>query len=93
MTCLACGDCCNRMSPFTHGKCPNVVESKPTVFVCGIYNSRPEECVKHDYPCHVCPVGLNTLGITDPEAMRQRADLAWGEQTERRVFRTTKATP
>lgn len=80
MICLACGDCCNRMSPITHARCPHVMEPVPTVFVCGAYDARPRECQDHDFPARVCPVGMMTLHIDSAEAMRQRADLAWEHQ-------------
>lgn len=76
MICLACGDCCNRMSPLTHGKCPHVLEIEASFFVCKVYPFRPKECVDHNFPSHVCPIGLSVLGICDSETMRIRADRA-----------------
>lgn len=75
MKCLACGDCCNRMSPRTGGKCDRVVELEPSVFVCGDYMNRPEQCVSHDFPCPVCPVGMNTLGIRETSEIELRLEL------------------
>ena len=62
------------MSPLSAPEpCPNLVV-KGTFHFCGDYEHRPEECVNHDFPAHVCPIGAGMLDIRDAEAMRQRVD-------------------
>ena len=74
MYCLHCGDCCRRMSPLSAPEpCPHLVERGTFVF-CGIYDRRPEECRKHDFPARVCPVGASMLDLPTTDALRKRID-------------------
>jgi len=75
MYCLHCGDCCKRMSPITGNgdPCPDLIEEGSFVF-CGRYKSRPIECECHDFPSRFCPIGLDILGISDIEKIRQRLE-------------------
>lgn len=77
MRCLHCGDCCLRMSPISAPEpCPNIVVIG-TFYLCGSYSTRPEECVNHSFPSSNCPIGLEKLGINEPEVMRRRVDQGW----------------
>ena len=64
MYCLACGDCCKRMSPLSSANvpCPKLV-MEGDIAVCSDYEHRPEECVRHDFPARICPIGMSVLGI------------------------------
>ena len=74
MYCLHCGDCCKRMSPLSAPEpCPHLIECCTWVF-CGIYDRRPEECRKHDFPARVCPVGASMLDLPTTDALRKRID-------------------
>lgn len=76
MNCLHCGDCCNRFSPLTndeHRPCPKVKQDG-TFFFCGDYENRPERCYKHKFDCRFCPVGMDTLGLKDPQAAYMRIE-------------------
>ncbi len=74
MYCLHCGDCCRRMSPLSAPEpCPHLIERGTFVF-CGIYDRRPEECRKHDFPARVCPVGASMLDLPTTDALRKRID-------------------
>lgn len=74
MYCLHCGDCCKRMSPLSAPEpCPHLIECCTFVF-CGIYDRRPEECRKHDFPARVCPVGASMLDLPTTDALRKRID-------------------
>ena len=74
MYCLHCGDCCKRMSPLSAPEpCPKLVEVEGFC-LCGDYERRPDQCVNHDFPSHVCPVGWTVLGICSTEDMRLRVD-------------------
>lgn len=74
MHCLHCGDCCLRMSPLSAPEpCPHI-DQRGDFYFCGCYEKRPEDCVNHRFPSHVCPIGAGKLNISDPEEMRQRLD-------------------
>ena len=80
MYCLYCGDCCKRMSPISQPEpCPHLIEQDTFVF-CGIYDGRPIECQKHEYPSRFCPIGMSVLGFTYPkdvDRIRDRIDVGW----------------
>jgi hypothetical protein len=74
MYCLHCGYCCKRMSPLSAPEpCPHLIERGTFVF-CGIYDRRPEECRKHDFPARACPIGASMLDLTTSDALRKRID-------------------
>ena len=78
MDCLHCGDCCLRMSPINHGRCPIVVQ-KGTFYLCGDYKHRPVECKNHQFPARWCPIGMDVLKLHYPDDLdkiRQRIDYA-----------------
>lgn len=78
MECLACGDCCKKMCPLSPGEpCKHLVEKKETIFLCSIYDKRPEQCRKHDFPYSVCPIGMNVLKIETPAAKHKRIDTVY----------------
>jgi hypothetical protein len=79
MECLACGDCCRRMSPLspdTDGlnrePCKHL-EFDGDVAICRCYESRPQECRDHCFPAHICPIGMSELGLTTLEDAEARA--------------------
>ena len=77
MNCLYCGDCCLRMSPLNHGRCPLVIE-QDTYYFCSNYEARPKECMNHDYPVRFCPIGMSKLKLHYPEDLekiRERIDI------------------
>ena len=58
MICLQCGDCCTRFEIIELDKpagvrCKHLTNDNK----CSIYNTRPEVCMKHDYPFTICPIG------------------------------------
>jgi hypothetical protein len=82
--CLHCGDCCKRMSPISNPlPCPLLVEVKG-FYLCGDYAHRPPECRNHKYDTRFCPVGMDVLGLTDPDAVRQRIETGWELCQQRR---------
>jgi hypothetical protein len=75
--CLACGDCCKRMSPLSTDTCPHLVEQSG-VYSCSSYEKRPEQCINHTFHgARFCPVGTSVLGITTRDAMSQRIDMLY----------------
>ncbi|SMF95685.1 hypothetical protein SAMN02949497_3059 [Methylomagnum ishizawai] len=77
MNCLHCGDCCLRMSPISAPEpCPHLVISG-TFYFCGIYDRRPDECRNHSFPSRHCPIGVEKLGLTDPQKIAIRIDAGW----------------
>ena len=77
MNCLHCGDCCLRMSPIsTPDPCPHLIQDG-TFYFCGIYDRRPNECYKHDFPFRFCPIGMSKMGLDTPEKVAQRIDDGW----------------
>lgn len=77
MQCLACGDCCRRMSPISNPHpCPHLIWVGD-IAGCLIYDERPPECAKHDFPANYCPVGMSVLKITTPEALSLRIDTVY----------------
>lgn len=77
MYCLSCGDCCRRMSPLSApDPCPHL-EQIGDIYLCAIYERRPEVCANHRFPAHICPIGTDVLKITDIEQVRRRVDAAW----------------
>lgn len=67
MFCLACGDCCIRMSPFTDEidklPCP-YLEMHGNIAHCTNYEHRPEACINHSFPGNKCPIGMDVLKLT-----------------------------
>lgn len=76
MYCLYCGDCCKRMSPISEGQCPHLTQHKNFVF-CSKYESRPQQCQKHEYPSRFCPIGIDLLKLKNIDAIRERIDDGW----------------
>ena len=86
MECLACGDCCKRMSPlspepadgWTTEPCP-LLEMHGDIAHCARYQERPGECAAHGFPARVCPIGLSVLGLSMevPEEVQRRAYLVY----------------
>jgi hypothetical protein len=75
MECLACGDCCKRMSPLTNSEktpCPRLVMNEDIAH-CARYADRPKECASHDFPARICPIGMSVLKLTTSEAVQARA--------------------
>jgi len=65
------------MSPISSPEpCPHL-KQVDTFYFCKIYDSRPDRCVKHDYPSHICPVGLEKLKLNDSEKIRIRLDTGY----------------
>ena len=81
MDCLHCGWCCRKLSPLSAPHpCPHIIEKEEDgqVFVfCGIYRKRPDQCVAHDFPTRVCPIGANSLDLPTPEHLRKRIDTGY----------------
>ena len=74
MYCLHCGDCCLRMSPlYAPEPCQHIVRHENFIF-CKIYDKRPVECKKHDFPYHICPIGMEKLNLQNMDAVRKRID-------------------
>ncbi len=73
MICLHCGDCCLRMSPKTHSKCPDVIQIGDFYF-CNDYENRPKECINHSFPYKYCPLGIVICGLETVEDLHQRMD-------------------
>lgn len=74
--CLYCGDCCKRFSPlapFAGEPCPHLVEIGD-MCLCSVYERRPDECKKHDFPFRFCPIGMDILGLRDPIKIGRRID-------------------
>jgi Fe-S-cluster containining protein len=70
--CLHCGDCCLRMSPFDSPNPCRYLIQKDNFYFCAIYDRRPEECRKHDFPAVLCPIGASKLNINSiPEAIKR----------------------
>jgi hypothetical protein len=77
MECLACGDCCKRMSPLSNpNPCPRL-QMNGDIAHCADYENRPAECKRHDYPARVCPIGMDILNVTTSESVQQRAYNVW----------------
>ena len=79
MECLACGDCCRRMSPLSRQSdelnpepCP-LLEMHGNISFCTNYKNRPEECKNHSFPCNVCPIGVDTLKLSSVTEVQWRA--------------------
>lgn len=71
MYCLRCGHCCKTMSPLTHPlPCPHL-RMDGNKALCLIYEHRPTECQRHDYPSRYCPIGMDILKL-DYEATVMR---------------------
>ena len=63
------------MSPINGGYCPLLKEEETgtgTVFFCGDYKNRPQQCKDHDYPASVCPIGTKTLNLINESMIRNR---------------------
>jgi len=76
--CLHCGDCCKRISPVTgNGEpCPHIKETGTFVF-CSTYEQRPEQCRRHSFPARFCPIGLDTLKLTEVDDIQLRLEKGW----------------
>ena len=62
------------MSPLSAPEpCPHLIGRGTFVF-CGIYESRPEACRRHDFPSRVCPVGASILDLLTVDLLRKRID-------------------
>jgi len=62
------------MSPLSAPEpCQHLVQHGTFVF-CKIYDRRPEECKKHDFPARFCPIGISVLDLTTADSVRQRID-------------------
>ena len=82
MYCLHCGDCCLRMSPLSApDPCPHL-EQQGDFYFCKVYERRPEQCKKHDFPSRFCPIGMSILKLDSLDAVRERIDEGW-ERTEK----------
>jgi hypothetical protein len=68
------------MSPLG-SPCPHIVESGDFIF-CGIYDSRPEECVNHKFHSCFCPIGMDVLKLRDADSVRKRIDDGWEKAKE-----------
>jgi len=77
MLCLRCGDCCRGMSPMTYPiPCPHLVKGEHDIYACDIYHGdRPQQCIDHDFPSAVCPIGRDVLGIHDQSQLAAREAL------------------
>jgi len=74
MNCLHCGDCCLRMSPLTNGSpCPKL-KLNGTFYFCSVYENRPYQCYKHKFDSRFCPIGMDVLGLSDPQAAYARIE-------------------
>jgi Fe-S-cluster containining protein len=62
MICLRCGWCCENISPVNTGKCKHLSFIDDGIAECAIYENRPMECYKHDFPARVCPIGKQQKG-------------------------------
>ena len=78
MNCLHCGDCCKRMSPFTGDlcPCPHLVDVNG-IYLCSIYDNRPQQCKDHRHPFPHCPIGIDVLKLKTPIEIAQRIDAGW----------------
>lgn len=83
MNCLHCGECCLTMSPLSSGPCPKLVQVG-TYYLCGDYEGRPEACRLHENLGRHCEVGVDRLGIADPQQVAARIDAGY-EITRRGV--------
>ena len=74
MDCLYCGDCCLRMSPKSAPfPCPDIIQDDTFCF-CGCYKQRPQSCINHSFPFRFCPIGVEKLGLQNPQDIAQRID-------------------
>jgi hypothetical protein len=77
MLCLRCGECCRTMSPLMedpeHEPCW-FLRMAGDVATCEIYHEtrRPKQCVAHDFPASVCPIGRDVLNIHDADSLAAR---------------------
>ena len=78
MLCLACGDCCKRMSPIMpetdelNKECCRNLVMLGDIAHCTDYKCRPKECELHDFPASICPIGLDVLNLVESEDIQQR---------------------
>ena len=81
MECLACGDCCRRMSPVSGEDVPcPFLTTDGTICSCAAYERRPAQCANHDFPSRFCPVGVSVLGLDDATRVAQRIDEVWARR-------------
>ncbi|HAW58648.1 MAG TPA: hypothetical protein DCX03_06500 [Bacteroidales bacterium] len=64
------------MSPVSEGPCPNLINIGDYYF-CKNYQNRPKECKNHTFPSRFCPIGIDILHISNPEAARNRLNTGW----------------
>lgn len=80
MYCLYCGTCCRELNPFSNDEketCKHLVEING-FYLCEVYDHKPDVCKKHDYPAHICPIGLQQLNLVgNLEKIRVRIDAGW----------------
>lgn len=76
MYCLHCGDCCRRFSPLSDGPCPHIVE-RDGFTLCGVYDSRPQQCRDHTFMARFCPIGMSIVKPTSSDEVRRRIDTGW----------------
>jgi len=77
MDCLYCGDCCLRMSPKSApDPCPDIIQDGSYYF-CGCYETRPRECVNHEFQARYCPIGFEKTGCRNPQNVALRIDTGW----------------
>lgn len=91
MECLACGDCCKRMSPISAPKeCP-YLEMIGDVAHCTVYEHRPDECANHCFQSRFCPIGASVLKLTDIEDIRARCQKVF--ETHKQVLWNPELLP
>jgi len=66
------------MSPISAPEpCPHIYVKESTFYFCNIYERRPIECQNHNFPSRYCPIGVEKLGLTTTEAIRERLDAGY----------------
>lgn len=77
MECLACGDCCLRMSPLSSPEPCKHIEQVDDIYLCKIYENRPEQCKNHSTPHKYCPIGVDKLKLITATMVHRRLDDVW----------------
>jgi hypothetical protein len=76
MYCLHCGDCCKRLSPISSPEpYPYIIEKEKDgqIYVlCGTYDKRPKECINHQFPARVCPIGNSIIQSLNSDQLRHK---------------------
>jgi Fe-S-cluster containining protein len=62
------------MSPFDSPNPCRYLKKKDNFYFCAIYDRRPEECRKQDFPAILCPIGASKLNINSIEDARKRLE-------------------